>query len=251
MNLSVAIITHNEERIIRKTLESIHNIADEVVIVDSYSTDKTEEVCKQFSKVKFVRRKFDGFGTQKNYTINLCSGKWILFIDADEIIDNRLQQSISEIIKDDHPDFKVYNLALHNVVLGKIIKHGGWGKIFRERLFMNGVAKYSNDIVHEFLITNEEKGVLKGKVFHYTYKDIKHHIGKTNDYTTLMAKKMFDNGKKSSFLKIYLKPKFDFFKTFILRLGFLDGFVGYYIAKTGAFYTFLKYTKLYELSKNK
>ncbi|MFV0344713.1 MAG: glycosyltransferase family 2 protein [Bacteroidales bacterium] len=248
MNLSVAIITYNEEQIIKRTLEAVNNIADEIIIVDSYSTDKTEEICKGFPKVKFLKRKFDGYGTQKNYTIERCSGKWILFVDADEVLDELLQKSVYEMVSGGDDSVKVYNSELHTFFLGKILKYGGWGKTFRERLFMKGYAKYSEDIVHEKFITKaNNKGRLNGTITHYTYRNINHHIDKTNVYTSMMAQKMYEKGKKASFLTMYIKPKFQFFKTYVLRLGFLDGLVGYYIAKTAAFYTLLKYSKLYEL----
>lgn len=249
MSLSVAIITFNEEKNLPRTLNAVHDLADEIIVVDSFSTDQTAAIAQKYPKVKFIQNKFQGFGQQKNFAISQCSGKWLLFIDADEVPDSSLLNAIKNTIQETHPKFKVYQVRLNNIILGKVVKHGGWGKVFRERFFMNGVAKYSDDIVHERFITTENEGFINGSLNHYTYKNIHHHIEKTNHYTTLMATKMKDIGKKSSLAKIYFKPKFEFFKTFILRGGFLDGRVGYYIAKTAATYTFLKYMKLYEFQK--
>ena len=247
MKLSVAIITFNEDRIIEKTLSSIYHIADEIVIVDSFSTDKTVEICKNFSKVKLIQHTFDGFGKQKNFAIDQCSGEWILFLDADEIPDEIAKSSIVKIISQEKLNFSVFNIAFNNIFLGKSLKYGGWGNIKRERLFRKDAGRYSEDIVHEYFLTTEKIGLLEGNINHYTYKDIHHHIEKSNKYTTMMAEKMYNRGKKYSVLKIIFSPIYQFIKSYFIRLGFLDGLVGYYAAKTAGFYTFLKYQKLYEL----
>jgi len=249
MKLSVAFITFNEDRIIEKNLSAIHDLADEIIVVDSFSTDRTVEICKKFPKVKFVQRKFEGFGKQKNYAISLCNADWILFLDADEIPDQQAQQSIRRIVETETSPFNVYEIGFNNIFLGKALKYGGWGNIKRERLFRKNVGKYSEDIVHEAFITSEKKGKIEGKINHYTYKDIYHHIEKSNKYTSMMAEKMYDNGKRSNAAKIIFKPMYQFIKSYFIRLGFLDGLVGYYAAATAAFYTFLKYKKLHEISK--
>ncbi|MDV7699134.1 glycosyltransferase family 2 protein [Chryseobacterium soli] len=248
MKLSVAIITFNEERILEKTLSSIEDLADEIIIVDSYSSDRTETICKRFSKLKFIQQKFLGFGRQKNYAISLCTSEWILFLDADEIPDEAAKDSIRKIISDEHQKCFVYDIRFNNIFLGKALKYGGWGNTRRERFFKKGYGKYSEDIVHEEFITTEKKCRLNGRINHYTYKDIHHHIEKSNKYTSMMAEKMYRNGKKATVAKILFKPLYQFIKSYFLRLGFLDGLVGYYAAFTAAFYTFLKYKKLHEIT---
>ncbi|MFP3598993.1 glycosyltransferase family 2 protein [Chryseobacterium sp. SIMBA_029] len=248
MKLSVAIITFNEERILEKTLSSIEGLADEIIIVDSYSTDHTETICKRFSKLKFIQQKFLGFGRQKNYAISLCTSEWILFLDADEIPDETAKDSIRKIMSDEHQKCFVYDIRFNNIFLGKALKYGGWGNTRRERFFKKGYGKYSEDIVHEEFITTETKCRLNGRINHYTYKDIHHHIEKSNKYTSMMAEKMYRNGKKATVAKILFKPLYQFIKSYFLRLGFLDGLVGYYAAFTAAFYTFLKYKKLHEIT---
>lgn len=249
MKLSVAIITFNEERIIEKNLNAVHDLADEIIIVDSFSTDSTKEICLKFPKVKFIQQKFLGFGKQKNLAIEQCQSEWILFLDSDEIPNGELIDSIRRIVSEPKSAFNVYDVEFNNIFLGETLKYGGWGNIKRERLFRKGCGKYSEDIVHEAFITTETKGKLQGKINHYTYKDIYHHIEKSNKYTSMMAEKMYKNGKKSNIFKILFKPLFQFFKSYFLRLGFLDGLVGYYAAATAAFYTFLKYKKLHEIYK--
>lgn len=247
MRLSVAIITFNEERIIGKTISAIHDLADEIVIVDSNSTDKTEEICRSFSKVKFISQTFLGFGQQKNFALSKCSGNWILFLDSDEIPDEEAKIAIQKITASEKPDFNVYDLEFKNIFLGKALKYGGWGNVKRERLFKNGFGKYSEDIVHEAFITDSPIGKLAGFINHYTYKDIFHHIEKSNKYTSMMAEKMYQKGKKSGGLQVVFKPLYQFLKSYFAMRGFLDGFAGFYMAITSSFYTFLKYQKLYEI----
>ena len=250
MKLSVALITYNEEINISRFLDAVNPIADEIIIVDSFSNDKTKEIALQYSKVKFFEKKFEGYGEQKNYAINLCSGEWILFLDADEVPNDELKKSILSIIKDKNSAYKVYKIKLENYLGNHHIKYGGWGNIWRERLFMKNAAAYSDDKIHEHLVTSEKKGVLPGFISHYTYKSISHHVQKINQYSEMMADKMFERGKKINRAKILINPAFEFIKVFFFKLGFLDGFPGFYIATTMSYYTFLKYIKLYTLVKN-
>jgi hypothetical protein len=219
MKLSVAFITFNEDRIIEKNLNSIHDLADEIIVVDSFSTDRTVEICKKFPKVKFVQRKFEGFGKQKNYAISLCSGDWILFLDADEIPDQKAQQSIKKIVEAETSPFNVYEIAFNNIFLGKALKYGGWGNTKRERLFKRNVENILK-ISFTNVLSLQKKGKIEGKINHYTYKDIYHHIEKSNKYTSMMAEKMYANGKRSNALKIVFKPIYQFIKSYIIRLGF-------------------------------
>lgn len=251
MNLSVAIITYNEERIIEKNLQAIDALADEIVVVDSFSTDKTREICEKYSKVKFIQKKFEGFGQQKNFAIDNCSGSWILFLDADEIPDEDAMKSIKKVLHSHHPFFNVFEIHFNNILLNKVIRYGGWGNVWRERFFRKGHGKYSDDLVHETFITKDKKGKLDGNINHYTYKSINHHVEKINNYTQLMAEKKVLSKKKVSLFKIIVSPFYEFVKIYFLRLGFLDGIAGFYISITGAFYTFLKYIKMNEILKAK
>ncbi|MDR6159800.1 MULTISPECIES: glycosyltransferase family 2 protein [Chryseobacterium] len=247
MVLSLAVITYNEEDNIVRLLNSVSDIADEIIVVDSHSTDRTKEICLQdYPKVQFFEKKFNGYGEQKNYALELCSGEWILFLDADEVPDNDLKKAIQQVISQQNPEYSVYRAKYNNHLGIHLIKFGGWGNVCKERLFRKGSAKYSDDKVHEFLITNEKPGFLEGKINHYTYKNIHHHVTKINRYSDMMAEKMFERGKKINRFKIIINPVFVFIKVFIFKMGFLDGFPGFYIAKTMSYYTFLKYIKLYE-----
>lgn len=247
MGISAAVITYNEEDNIKRYLDSVNDIADEIIVVDSYSKDKTKELCSGYPKVKFFEKKFNGYGEQKNYTLDLCSQEWILFLDADEIPDEELKDSIRKIVNSGNSRFDVYDIKFNNYVGKRLIKHGGWGKVYRERFFKKNSAKYSSDKVHEYLIADSRKGCLKGSINHYTYKNIHHYLTKMNNYSDMMAEKMFERGKKVNQLKVIVNPAFQFFKTYFMKCGFLDGFAGFYIARTMAFYNFMKYIKLYSM----
>jgi len=251
MKLSVCYIIFNGERIIEKSIRSVYEIADEIIVVDSFSTDKTEEICTGFPKVKFIKKKFEGFGDQKNYTLAQTSGEWILFLDSDEVPDAAAVQAIKDILNSSAPAYKVYTIHFNNILLKKTIRYGGWGTVWRERFFKKGHGKYSDDLVHESFITQDKIGKLPGNIDHYTYKSIAHHIEKINNYTQLMAEKKVANGKKVSLFKIIFSPFFDFMKTYFFKLGFMDGVAGFYISVTGAFYTFLKYIKINEILRVK
>jgi glycosyltransferase involved in cell wall biosynthesis len=247
MAISLAVITYNEEDNIIKLFDSLADIVEEIIIVDSYSTDKTKEICTQkYPHVKFFEKKFDGYGEQKNYALDLCSNEWVLFLDADELPDEELKSSIKKILSSEKTEFSIYKAKFNNHLGIHLIRFGGWGNVHRERLFRKNSAKYSDDKVHECLITDQKAGFLEGKINHYTYKSIHHHITKVNKYSDMMAEKMFEKGKKINRFKIIVSPVYEFIKVFIFKLGILDGFAGFYIAKTMSYYTFLKYIKLYE-----
>lgn len=251
MKLSAVVITFNEEKNIERFLKSVNDLADEIVVVDSFSTDRTRELAEKFEKVRFITHEFSGYGTQKNYALAQCKGEWVLFPDADEILDEEARKEIVTITSHDKPEFNVYNVTFRNIFLGRALKYGGWGKIQRPRLFKRKYGKYTEDIVHEHFISDASTGKISGFIDHYTYRDIFHHIEKSNRYTSMMAEKMHLQEKKSGLLKIVFKPFYQFIKSYIIRVGFLDGMAGFYLAVTASFYTFLKYLKLYELQTGK
>jgi glycosyltransferase involved in cell wall biosynthesis len=250
MKLSAVVITFNEEKNIERFLNSVNGIADEIVVVDSFSTDRTQEIAERFDKVRLIRHPFDGYGMQKNFALSQCKGEWILFPDADEIIDETAKNSIRKTISGKgEADF--YEIEFNNILLGKHLKYGGWGSTFRERFFRNGHGKYSEDRVHEKFLGTGTKGILEGRISHYTYSSITQHVDKINRYSDLMADKYAAGGKKVSVLKIVFSPYFTFLKNYLFKLGFLDGLTGFYAAVTTSYYSLLKYLKLHEKLKSK
>ena len=244
MKLSVGIITFNEENRIGKTLDSVREIADEVIVVDSESTDRTTEIALSKGARVFVE-KWKGYGPQKNSVLKKCKGEWILLIDADEVISPQLKEKIKSIINSESPSGDVYKIKLRNIAFKKEIKFGGWDD-YVIRLWKNGKVTISDREVHEKYKTKSKIKKIKELIIHYTYDNIEEFLEKLNRYTSQSAKEYIKKGKNASFIKIYSKMLFRFIKMYILQLGFLDGYEGYLLAKYSSIYTMTKYTKLRE-----
>lgn len=246
--LSVVIITYNEESDIGRCLNSVIDIADEIVVVDSYSTDNTELICRQ-AGAKFYQHKFEGYIEQKNYALTLAANDYILSLDADEALDNELRHSIS-VAKQ---DFKYDGYFMNRLTnyCGKWIRHGAWYPDRKLRLFNRQKGNWAGVNPHDSyeLKANTSKNRLKGDILHYSYNSIESHIAQFNKFTSLSAIEMHKNGQQAGLLKIYLSPCINFVKGFFLRMGFLDGFYGTMICFINAFATYIKYIKLRQLSK--
>ena len=244
MKLSVGIITFNEENRIGKTLDSVRGIADEIIVVDSGSNDRTVEIALAKGAKVFVE-KWKGYGPQKNSVLKKCKGEWILLIDADEVISPQLKAKIKSIINNENPSGDVYKIKLRNIAFKKEIKFGGWDD-YVIRLWKNGKVKINSREVHEQYQTDSQIKKIKEMIIHYTYDSIEEFLEKLNRYTSQSAKEYIKKGKNPSFIKIYSKMLFRFIKMYILQLGFLDGYEGYLLAKYSSIYTMTKYTKLRE-----
>jgi glycosyltransferase involved in cell wall biosynthesis len=250
MNLSVGIITHNEEKHLPRTLNAVKELADEIIIVDNGSTDRTVEIAQSFH-AKVYTEPWKGSGAQKNSVIEKCKGKWILLVDADEEITPSLAQTIQAIVTTERPQYEVYKIQFTTFCFGKKIKYGGWSNFSRVRLFLNGAGKCNNNQVHETFVTNKAIGTIKDVINHYTYANLEEYFNKFNIYTSKMAIQYRDAGKNKSISGIYFSSLFHFIKMYVLKLGFLDGYEGYLLARISAMYAFIKYAKLRELKNNK
>ncbi len=250
MPISAVIITKNEATIIGAALKSLVDVTNDIIIVDSGSTDNTVAICKQFGAT-VIETTWDGYGPNKNKGINIAKHDWILNIDADEILDEQLQQSIKQLQLQEH-NF-IYECKRNNFFCGKWIRYGEWAGDKQIRLFNRSIASWNNAAVHETLIAKiaTKKKLLPGHILHYTTRHIDVYINKTVVYAKLNAQKYFEQGKTASFFKLYWAPTLTFLQHYILRLGFLDGWEGFLIAKTTAWYTFLKYSFLKEMYRNK
>lgn len=251
MQISAVIITFNEEENIASCIESIEEVCDEIVVVDSLSTDKTIEIAEKHPKVKVYSQKWLGYVDQKNYANSLTTFNTIFSIDADELLSKQLKESILKLKELDENLFKVYEVSRLTNYCGSWIKHCGWYPDKKIRIFNKQSVKWQGELVHEtlFLPENTQIITLKGDLLHYSYKSSTDHIERMNKYSTLTAKEAFNRGKKSSCFDIWFRPKWRFFRDYIIKRGFLDGYAGYQVCKMSAYITFSKYIKLREYVK--
>ena len=241
-------IVKNEEKNLAKCLNSVENLVDEIVIVDSGSTDKTIEIAKTFG-AKIFKREFDSFSNQKNYALSIATNEWVLHLDADEVLSKELVEEIKFVIINTKLDG--FYLIRTNFFLGKQMKYSGINKEYRLRLAKKTLSKYVGGIIHEELIVNGKVGKLKNIMIHNSYPTISSYFNKLEQYTTLGAKKLLEKNKKAKVIDIVFKPPFEFIKRYILKCGFLDGIRGFIWAVLYAFYTFIKYIKLWEFCSKK
>ncbi|MFH0924553.1 MAG: glycosyltransferase family 2 protein [bacterium] len=241
--VSATIITYNEEENISACLESIRWV-DEILVVDSFSNDKTIEICEGFG-CKVYRHKWLGYGKQKNLAINRAKNEWILSLDADERISPELQREIKCLIQK-CPEKDGYYIPRKAFFSGKWIRHCGWYPDYNLRLFNRHKGKFKERAVHECVELNGEVGYLKGNIEHYTYKSISDFLERLDRYSSLAAEEMFKGGTEFKGSQLVFRPIFNFFKMYILKLGFLDGYDGFLLSVLYSYYVFVKYCKLQE-----
>ncbi|MCP4458993.1 MAG: glycosyltransferase family 2 protein [Cytophagales bacterium] len=249
MKISVVIITYNEERNIGRCLESLGAVADEVVVVDSFSEDKTKEICEIY-KVRFVEHVFDGHIQQKNYALELAKNDWVLSLDADEALTDELRDSICIAKKTD--DVDAWELKRLTNFCGKWIKHAGWYPDKKIRLWKKSIGQWGGQNPHDRVVLSEEAkiGKLTGDLLHYSFYSISEHIQQIQKFSTIAAESAYANGNRANlFANILLGPFYTFFKKYILQAGFMDGYFGFIISVNTAYSKYLKYVKLRELQK--
>ncbi|OFY82263.1 MAG: glycosyl transferase [Bacteroidetes bacterium RIFCSPLOWO2_12_FULL_35_15] len=247
--LSVVIITFNEEKNIARCLDSIQEIADDVVVVDSFSTDKTQEICKT-KGVRFIQHSFEGHIEQKNYAITQAKFPHVLSLDADEALDEVLKRSILEIKK--NWKYEGYYMNRLTNYCGKWIYHCGWYPDSKLRLWDSRKGAWGGVNPHDkyrMLEGDKTTASLKGNILHYSYYTIEDHYKQVNYFTDILAKAQFKEGKKASLLKCWMSPVVKFMRDYIFKLGFLDGSAGFTVCRISAYATFLKYKKLRNLYK--
>jgi glycosyltransferase involved in cell wall biosynthesis len=249
ISISVVIITLNEERNIARCLDSVKDIADEILIADSNSTDNTISIARRYN-AKVIQQAFMGYGEQKNFATAQASHDWILSLDADEVLTPELQKNILEMKKS--PKYDVYQMPRITNYCGQWIKHCGWYPDRQTRLYNRTKGRWVEKKVHEYWqLSNDSKmGLLKGDLLHYSFSNISEHLKKIEKYSELAARAAVANGKNASLLKIAISPKWHFLTEFVFKLGFLDGFNGYIICRLSAYSAFIKYSKIRMYNKN-
>lgn len=250
IKLTVAIITYNEEKNIGRCISSIRDIADEILVVDSFSTDKTEAICLSWD-VRFVKNTFIGHIEQKNFALELSTHDYVLSLDADEALSLELLEEIKTIKENCHHDgYKFNRLTNYN---GHWVRYCGWYPDTKIRLVNKNKAQWRGLNPHDILQMNgaEKVGFLNGDLLHYSYESIASHVNQTNKFTTIAAKAAFLNGTKSSLFKIISRPLLKFLRDYFYKRGFLDGRNGFIICSINALSALLKYSKLRDLELGK
>jgi glycosyltransferase involved in cell wall biosynthesis len=246
--LAVAIITYNEEEDIGDCLASVTDFVDEIVVVDSFSTDTTEQICRSNPKVKFFQHLFDGHIQQKNRALEKCTTEWVLCIDADERVSPELRQSIEVFLEGSPPvnGAKFPRLTYH---LGRYIRHGGWYPNRRYRLVRKGRAYWGGENPHDHLFVEGKTSILKGDLIHLSFKDLSDHVNDLNSLSSITAFTRCKKGKHYALWRLLLKPLSKLIEFYIFKRGFLDGAQGWIIAVSSAYSSFLREAKLFELDR--
>jgi glycosyltransferase involved in cell wall biosynthesis len=249
-NISIVVVCKNEAGIIDRLLKNVKGVTDDVVVYDNGSTDGTQEIILQHN-AKLHEGEWLGFGPTKQKAVALAKNDWILFMDADELLDEELKSSLEKIQLYD--PLVVYDISFKNFIGSKHVKYGEWGGDHHIRIFNRTQVNWDDAAVHEELILPHGVKVskLKGYLLHYTMNDSVEYSQKMVKYALLNAQKYFDKGKRSSWIKRHLSPMFTFIKYYFFHLGFLDGWEGFLTARMTSYYTFVKYARLYELWKKK
>lgn len=247
-SLSVIITTFNEEHNIEGVLESVR-WADDILIVDSFSTDRTLELARKF-QVRILQRKYQGPADQKNWAIPQARSEWILLLDADERVTPALKKEVQQILGQPEISFDAFWIGRQNFFMGKKIRFSGWQGDAVIRLFRRDLCRYNDQQVHEEIITQGIRvGRLKNKMEHYTFKDTGHFLDKMRRYARWSAQDHSDRTRRVTFFHLYFKPLLRFLKHYIWQGGFLDGQVGFIISRIMAWGVFLRYLYMKEQGK--
>ncbi len=243
-DISVIVITYNAEATIEKCLSSVAGLSDDIVVVDSFSTDSTPDIVRKYTD-RFFQQKWQGYSAQKRSALQRTKNQWVLWVDSDEEASEQLVKEIRQL------DFSKegYFINCKAWYLGRWINHGEWYPNYILRLFRKDRCRFSEAGVHEKILIEGETGYLKSHIYHYTYRDIGHHLEKINLYTRIAAGEMALKGRKSNVPKILFHTAGNFLKTYFVKRGFLDGTAGFIVSVLGAFYVFLKYARLWEINR--
>ncbi len=243
--LSAVLITRNAAAVLAPCLESLA-FADEIVVVDSGSSDGTAEIAGRYG-ARLVQKEWLGFGRQKQYAVDQARHDWVLCLDADETVSPQLAASIQAALA--APVSPVYRMPRRNRFLGRWLSHGEGYPDWSPRLFNRMNARWSDDLVHEKVLYAVTPGTLQGDLLHDSSDDLTAYLERQNRYTTLAARQAYELGRSAGLFHILMSPVVRFLKFYVLRLGFLDGMPGLLHISIGCMNSYLKYAKLIELRK--
>jgi glycosyltransferase involved in cell wall biosynthesis len=252
---TACLITFNEEDNIVAALESV-GFADEIIVVDSHSTDRTRELANGFRgrsrngwevEPRVIERDWPGHVEQKNFAIDQARHDWVLCLDADERVSSRLHKEIESVLGVDSPEFDGYTMPRRTYYLGRWILRGGWYPDRKLRLFRKNRGRWSGINPHDHVELQGRTQDLQGDLYHFSYRDIADHLRTINSFTDIASKEKHKRRIRFPLVRMLVHPPFKFFKMYVLKQGFREGIPGLIIAILGMFYVFLKYAKLWEL----
>jgi glycosyltransferase involved in cell wall biosynthesis len=246
--LSVTVITKNEANVIRACLESV-SWADEIIIVDSGSTDKTVEICRDYTDNVLITD-WPGFGPQKNRALAMATSEWVLSLDADEYVSPELKQAILSSVAAPE-NYVAFEMQRRSSYCGRQMLHSGWWPDYVTRLFRRESARFSDNLIHERLIVDGNIGRLREPLIHEAFENLEDVLETMNRYSSIGARMMYNQGKKVAITTAILRGFWSFFHTYIIRAGFLDGQEGFMLAVSNAEGTYYKYLKLMLLAEHK
>ena len=246
VNISATIITFNEEQKVEECLQSLSGIADEIIVVDSCSTDRTEQICRKYS-VKFISHPFEGYVAQKNFAMSQATFDHILALDADERLSDELRGSILKV-KQSWGDVSGYSFNRFNNYCGKWIRYCGWYPDRKIRLWDRREGKWGGEDPHDKVLLQADRvRHLRGDLLHMAYYSVDEHLQQMHKFAEIAARAKYRNGRRPNFmLHVLLNPAFKFFKKYIIQLGFLDGYYGFVFCAATSSLNFFKYLRLYE-----
>jgi len=242
--ISAVIICKDEGKNIQRCLKSIAFV-DEIVVVDSGSTDRTVEICKKFTNRVFYHP-WAGYVKQKNYALAKAKHEWTLSLDADEEVSPKLKESILNALQNNGGEYSGYRVNRHVFYLGRWINHC-WYPEYKIRLFKKSKGRWVGKNLHERVELDGKYCDLSGDLNHFTYQNISQHLRTIDSFSSIAAREKFEEGKSVTLFNFFLNPLFQFFKLYIVKRGFLDGMPGFIISVLSSYYTFLKYVKLWEI----
>ena len=248
MKISATVITLNEEQNLEAALESL-SWADEIIVVDSESSDRTVEIASQFTDRIFINP-WPGYSAQKNFAAEKANHDWIFNLDADERVSPDLRKQIEDLKNAGDPQAAAFEVPRHTFYLGRWIRHSGWYPDFKLRLYNRTSAGWRGAYVHESVESEGSVERLTGPILHYTVRNASDHHLRLDRYTTLAAEEMAEQGKRVTTLSLLWSPVMAFIRAYVFRRGFLDGIPGLAIAFFAAHYVFLKGIKLWERQKD-
>ena len=248
--ISVYVIAYNDEPNMRACLESVAGWGDELIVVDSHSTDQTAVISREFTE-KVYQVDFKGFGDLRNQAVAFTTHEWVFSLDSDERMTPELKEEI-RLLLERGPEADAYFVPRKNYFLGRWIKHCGWYPDYRQpQLFRKARFRYREELVHESFDCDGPVGHLKHPALQYPFRDIDHYVAKQERYSDLMARRMMERGKRFSSHQLISHPLGAFLKMYLQRVGFLDGMPGLILSGLYAYYTFMKYAKFWELDRDR